>query len=279
MCRLMILMCILVGSLAQAEEVSRLGIFGLVESVTPLVVAGQQITLSDDQRVISPLGPNQSIGLGDTLAIAAQIVDGQLSATRILEIYPAVGPVTAVKGKTATVMGTAVHVPPDTEVKVGMWVALSGFWSGGTVITTNVRRAEAGGFGHLTGMIDEESLQLGGSDVHAAQWPDNGFGRDIWLLSGTPDETGLRVRLMAKGVFGGPVDLALWQGYASAPIASQTYVIHGTGITGTAHDAQMPKVGALVTRCAHEGRVLHVAPDGVQLAFDLLGCSRRILAD
>jgi hypothetical protein len=276
---LLILVCILLGSPIQAQGAPRLGIFGLVESVDPLVVAGQKITISDGQRVISPLGPNQSIALGDTLAIAAQIVDGHLNATRVLEIYPVVGPVSAVQGKTATVMGSAVHVPPNTSIKVGAWVALSGLWSGETVITTNTRRADAGGFGHLTGLIDEESLRLGGSDVHGAQWPDKGFGNDIWLLSGTPDDTGLNVQLMAKGVFGGTVDLALWQGYASGPVASQTYVIHGTGITGTAHDAQMPKAGALVTRCAQAGRVLQAAPDGMQLAFDLLGCARRIPVD
>jgi hypothetical protein len=264
---------------ACAEDMPRLGIYGLVDSVSPLVVAGKQINLPDGYRVISPLGPSKSIELGDTLAITAEALGGQLHATRILEIYPIVGPVSAVRETVATVMGSAVHIPPDTSIKVGEWIALSGLWSGDTVITTNIRRVEGGGFGHLAGVIDEANLQIGSSDVRDAQWPDDGFVRDIWLLSGTPDETGLSVRLMAQGVFGSPVDMVLWQGYASAPIASQTYAIHGTGVIGTAHDAEMPTAGTLIIRCSQAGRVLHAAPDGMQQSYDALECARRIQAD
>lgn len=84
---------------------------------------------------------------------------------------------------------------------------------------------------------------------------------------------------MSQGVFGGPVDVALWQGYASAPIASQTYMIHGTGIIGTARDAEMPAAGALVQRCVIGGRVLRAAPEGSELAFAALGCATRVPAE
>jgi hypothetical protein len=136
-----------------------------------------------------------------------------------------------------------------------------------------------GWFGHLTGVINDTELRLGGSDLGDAQVPSEGFGGSIWILSGNPKSTGLGVTLSAKGVFGGDVALALWQGHASSPIASQTYMIHGTGVTGTARDALMPEVGKLITRCAREGRIVHSAPDGVEVAYAALGCATHIRAD
>lgn len=106
--------------------------------------------------------------------------------------------------------------------------------------------------------------------------PADGYGNAVWVFSGTAQEDALQVRLTSRGVFGRAVDLALWQGYASEPIASQTYMIHGSGFVGTARDALMPAAGALVVRCVHEGRVVEAAPEKLEAAFAALGCSRHI---
>lgn len=275
MVRWVIFVLLMIALPARAQDVQRLGIFGVVDSIAPLVVAGHRIHRPDGVPVISPLGPDQDIQLGDTLAIAMHVLDGQLTALRILEIYPIVGPVAEENGSTAVVMGTAVHVPPDAAMKVGAWVAVSGMWSGEKVITTNLRRIDGGGFGQVAGVVVDDGLRIGGSTLRGGQRPSDGFGNDIWLLSGTPDAAGLNMRLMTKGVFGGAVDLALWQGHASGPVASQTYEIYGTGIIGTARDAQMPEAGARITRCAAGARVVDVAPEGAKAAFDLLGCANR----
>jgi len=267
------------GLPVQAQTTQRLGVFGLVEGLDPLVVAGQQVNVPADLHLISPLGPDQTIALGDTLAITAQLVDTKLTVTRMLQIFPVVGPVGIVDAKVALMMGSAVHIPPDHTLKSGAWFAISGLWSGETVITTKARGIGAGGFAHLTGVVSEDGLRLGGSDVLSAQAPKDGFGRAIWSVSGAPSDDGIRVSLLAKGVFGGPVDLTVWQGYASGPIASQTYMVHGTGVMGTALDAQMPEVGALITRCAQAKRVVNAAPDGMEAAFDILGCANRTQAD
>ncbi|MEH6647133.1 hypothetical protein, partial [Sulfitobacter sp.] len=180
----------------------------------------------------------------------------------------------------AKVMGTQVHLPPNINVKAGQAVAVSGFWSGAQVITTKLRRIEWQGFAQLVGAFDEaDLLQIGGTEVVGAQTPQDGFSGHIWMLSGAPKKGQLQVRLMAKGLFGGAVDLALWQGYASLPIASQTYMMHGTNIVGTARDAQMPPPGTLVTRCALGGRVVTEAPERLEAAFALLDCARHIPAD
>lgn len=275
----LLLICFLAGLPALAQDTVRLGVFGMVEDLSPLTVAGLRINLPNGTRVISPLGPDVSIAQGDTLAIALKVESGALVATRVLAVYPAVGPIAAVQGRTARLMGSSVHVPPDVALSAGQWVALSGFWSGETVITTNVRIVDGGGFGHLTGVIDRQDQLIGGSAVLGASQPVDGFGSDIWVLSGTPDTSGLRVQLMTKGVFGGAVDLVLWQGYASLPVASQTYMIHGTGIIGTARDAQMPTAGRLIARCAQAGRVVQTAPEGLAAAFDALGCARHTPAE
>ncbi len=278
---LLLLLCAMSACPVQAQEALRLGVFGVVQSLDPLVVAGREISVPEGVRVISPLGPGQAIEVGDTLAIVATPDGDQLLATRLLEFFPVVGPVTDVKDGTATVMGTAVHIPPYVSVKAGQWVALSGLWSGEQVITSKLRRVDPGGFGQLAGVLEADTgpEQIGGSAVIAARPPADGFGDEIWIFSGQPERTGLRVRLMSKGVFGGKVDLVLWQGYASLPVASQTYMIHGSGIIGTATDAQMPAAGSLVTRCAVQGRVVSAAPAGLEAAFEMLCCARRISAD
>lgn len=268
---------------AWAQDAPRLGIFGMVEGTDPLVVAGQTIVVPEKVPVISPLGPDAVFGVGDTVAVVATVAEDQLVAARILQVFTIVGPLANVVEGTATIMGTAVHIPPSTAVQSDQWVALSGLWSGDTVITSKLRRIDWNGFGQLTGVVEPPAQndhdRIGSSTITVAHGPEDGFGDDIWTLTGTPEQNGLRVRLISKGVFGGRVDLVLWQGYASLPVASQTYMIYGSGITGTATDALMPVAGSLVTRCAAQGRVLKSAPDGLEAAFELLGCATHIPAD
>ncbi len=274
---LIFIFALMTGSV-HADEPVRLGIFGTVDSIAPLVVAGRRIEAADSTPVISLLGLKQPIEVGDTLAIVVRTGDEVLVAERVLQIYPVVGAVSEVDDDTAKIMGSLVHIPPDQEIKVGQWFAVSGLWSGAKAITSNLHRFE-GGVAQLAGSIDPDSDRLGGSAILTTQRPLDGYEGDVWMLSGTPEGEGLRVRLMSKGVFGRNVDLAVWQGYASLPIASQTYLIHGTQIRGTARDAQMPAAGALIARCVHQGRVVDVAPEGLEAAFDALDCAKHTPAD
>jgi len=266
------------GACAQAQDAPKFGIFGTVETVTPLVVAGVQITVPDGLPVLSPLGQGV-VERGDTLALVAVLSEGGLVAARMLEIYPVVGQVDAREGDTAWIMGTSVHVPPDADMPTGARFAVSGLWSGEMVITSNLRTVDQSGFAHLTGIVMEEASfaegRVGGSVLRGIQRPDDGFGTSPWIFSGIAVEDGLQVQLMTSGVFGGPVDLALWQGYATGPVASQTYMIHGTEITGTARDAQMPLAGVLVTRCVKDGRVVVAPPAGLDAGFAALKCAKH----
>ena len=176
-------------------------------------------------------------------------------------------------------LGAGQVISPDASVRPNLWYAVSGLWSGETIVTTKLRKVDGAGFAHLTGMVDAESQQIGGSAISGAQPPQDGFGTDIWLLSGTPLLRGLRAQLLSKGVFGGDVDLALWEGYASLPVASQTYVIYGTGISGRAVDAQMPEAGEWIMRCMQNQQTLKAPPDGLYTAYMLLGCARHTRAD
>jgi len=252
----------------------RLGIFGQVQALTPLVVAGQTIVWPEGRAVLSPLGQT-SVALGDTLAIAASLDDGALIAQRVMMIYPLIGPVDRAADGSVAVMGSRVVVPDGATVTPGTWVAVSGLWNEGKVIATRLRPVEAGGFGHLAGQVEEAGNRIGGSMLSVGRRPEAGFDGGIWMLTGLPGSEGLDVQLLVRGVFGGPVDLALWQGYASGPVASQTYTIRGTGVVGAARDAQMPQAGALVTRCARGSRVVQAAPEGLDAAFEALGCARH----
>lgn len=262
-----------------AQDTPRIGIFGSVERISPLVIAGVEIVVPQDVPVLSPLGPEQGVLLGDTLAVVVTLEAEQVVAARILAVYPLIGPVADTPEQARRVMGTAFHLPPGTVLSSGEWVAFSGFWSGGTLITTNLRKVEPGGFGQLAGVVDRDSGRIGESEIRADAPPPDGFGADIWMLSGAPDPAGLRVQLMAKGMFGGAVDLVLWQGHATAPVASQTYMVYGTGITGTARDAQMPDAGDFITRCVRERQIVHAPPQGAEAAFAAFGCARHIPVD
>lgn len=270
-----ILIYILTSNTVYAESSLRLGIFGTVDAVSPLVVAGREVEANPSIPIINLLGPNMAIVKGDTLAIVAHLKDGKLIAERILEIYPVIGPVSDVSGETAQIMGSAIHIPSDINIKVGQWLAVSGLWSGAKAITSNVRRFE-GGIAQLAGVVEVEQNAVGGSVISTREAPSDGYGSAVWSFTGMPTATGLEVRLMSKGVFGREVDFALWQGYASGPIASQTYMIYGSGIVGAATDARMPIAGELLARCVHKGRVVEVAPKGLEAAFAALDCVRHI---
>ncbi len=278
--RFIIVVWLMLASVAHAQETLKLGIFGTVSSIDPLVVAGQRIERPDALRVISPLGPDQSIAIGDSFAIRAEIIAGKLVAERMLAIYPIVGPVRAVEGQLADIMGTKVHIPPSERMKKNLWYAVSGLWSGDTIITTNLRRLDGYGFAHLTGVfVEDETRQIGRTTVTGLSPLEDRSDSDIWLLGGTPIGKGLAVRMSSQGLFGRGVDLGLWEGYASAPVASQTYVIYGTGITGSESDAQMPQAGELVRRCAKDNRTVKAPPEGLHTAFIILGCARHARAD
>ncbi len=279
---LRLLMIFLIGAFTfpvQAQELSRLGVFGVVQTVSPLVVAGLEIELPQDVPVISPLGLGQTIDVGDTLAIHVTLDSKKLTAIRVLHIHPIIGPVSAVKDNTATIMGTHAYVPTGVKLSAGDWIALSGFWSGDKVITTKIRQVNRSGFGHITGVVSNKRDKLAGTALRNVTEPLEGFQDHVWMFSGAPEDNGLSVRLSAKGIFGGEIDFGLWQGHASLPIASQTYTIHGTGIIGSARDALMPEAGALITRCGYEGRFVSAAPNGMKAEFDALGCAGDILAD
>ncbi len=277
--RWLIFTFLLLAMPAIADETQQHGIFGVVEKLSPLVVAGQQIDVPEDLPTINLLGRGEAVALGDTLALRVEMNEGQFVARRILQIYPIVGPVSKVEGATAVIMGSAIHLPPDVTVKRGQWVAVSGFWSGQKVATTRLQNLKGGWLGHLTGAIDVAAMTLGGSGLRDAPIPKDGFGNAMWMLSGSPEQDGLTVRLISKGLFGGAVGMTLWQGHASLPIASQTYTIHGTGVVGTAPDAQMPEAGALITRCARDGRVVMRAPERQEMIFVAFGCASNIQAE
>ncbi|RKE96768.1 hypothetical protein [Sulfitobacter guttiformis] len=262
-----------------ADDLARLGIFGSVESVVPLVVAGREIDVPDELPLISLLGTGLAVAKGDTLAVVVAVTNGRLVAQRISEIFAVVGPIRSADVNGAVVMGSFVQVPNEMEVEAGQWIAVSGLWSDVKVITTNLRRVESGGYGQLTGVVDATSKTLGGTVVKAADPPKDGFGSDVWILSGAPEAESLHVRLLSRGVFGSPTDLTVWQGYVSEPVASQTYMIHGTSITGAERDAQMPQAGTLVVRCVRKGRIVSVAPTGLEREFAALDCARHTRLD
>jgi hypothetical protein len=204
MMRLLSLMLWMVSAgWADADDAVRVGIFGEVHSVTPLVVAGQKIILPEGLPVLSPLGQT-AIARGDVLAVVAQVAEGMLVAVRVLEIFPVVGPVSARAGESAVIMGSSIHVPPGAGITHDKWVAVSGLWNGDTVITTNWRTADRDGFAQLAGVMDETGQRIGGSILSGIQSPVEGSGAGLWLFSGLPAADGLEVRLMSKGVFGVP---------------------------------------------------------------------------
>lgn len=262
---------VLMAQGAAGETPLRIGIFGIVDQVVPLVVADNPITNDESLPVLSALGPDQRIAIGDTVAVRAVFEKGQLRAERILQVYAVAGPITARDGHEMTVLGTPAHVPSDVDPKVGQWVALSGLWSGDKVITTGVHASEAGGLAQVSGVFRVpdavDTFRIGRTAVAGVEPPQGDFDDAVWTLAGVPDGAGLRVHTMARGVFGGPVDLEIWEGYASGPVASETWMIHGTGIYGYDREADMPEPGTQLRVCSVQGKVLRTAPADAPLTL------------
>ncbi|QUJ75949.1 hypothetical protein KDD17_13580 [Sulfitobacter albidus] len=261
---------------ALADE-AVVGIFGAVDRLDPLTVAGVVVLRPEGVPVISALGPDQTLAPGDTLAIRARVTPQGVTALRLLEVYPIAGPISASADGEARVMGTPVHLPSNSDFKAGDWVAFSGFWSGTKVITTATRRIEGGGIAQLTGTLTLEDAaplpRIGESAASGVQIPEGDFDDHVWTLTGTPTDTGLRAFLTARGLFGGDVDLEVWEGYASGPVASETWRVFGTGVYGYDRERDMPQAGSAVRVCAAAGRVLRRAP-GEGAAWAALGCDQ-----
>lgn len=247
-----------------AEAPLRIGIFGIVDQVAPLVVAGTAIAKDADLPVLSALGPEQRMSVGDTVAVRATFENGLLRAERILEVYAVAGPITARDGNAANVLGTPVHVPIGSDPQIGEWVALSGLWSGEKVITTAMHPGEVGGLAQISGVfelqVDMAVERMGRTAVVGTELPQGDFDDAVWTLTGVPEGDALRVYTMARGLFGAPMDMELWEGYASGPVASETWMVHGTGIYGYDREADMPATGTQVRVCAAHGKVLRTPP-------------------
>lgn len=212
--------------------------------------------------LISARGPDHVPRVGDPLAIRARLMPRGVIAERLLAAYPIAGPIAACEGNQVRVMGTPVHLHANSALGVGDRGAFSGFWNGTKVIPTRTLRIEGGVLAHVSGALELEAgaPRIGESVARGVQLPQGDIDDDVWTLNGVADVDGLHVQLSARGVFGGPVDLALWEGYASGPVASDTWQLFGTRVHGYDREADMPQAGTRIRACARAGRVLRDPP-------------------
>lgn len=265
------------------QQALRVGVMGRVTALDPLQIAGLSVEIAQDMPVISPLGPRNgsTLRVGHTLALTLEEAGESWAVKRALHLYPLVGPVDKVEGGRLQVMGSAV-LPGSAEmfegIAQGNWVGISGLWQEGGVLASRAGTIPATGFAQLTGSYvapeeDTQNARIGGTEI-LGELEDEVQTGDLWVLSGSPQKGALRVGLKSSRVFAGTVDMVLAEGFASAPIASETFTLLGTGLIGHARESEMPQGDTPGLYCAVHGVILRKVPQDARLATLVakLGC-------
>ncbi|UWR22704.1 hypothetical protein [Sulfitobacter sp. S190] len=276
---LLFLICAMLPAALWADAPVRVGFLGPVTQVDPLMVNGQEILLAEDVPVVSFIGGDGALRVGDVLQIEAEFDGDRFSATRVVRQFLAVGPVQIAKDTGISVMGSGFRGPGADGVAEGQWIAVAGQW-----------RERHGVISRLIPLNDPAIAMTGGHP----NLPEDGVGpirigqTAITGLAAVPSKTGywtvigaagadsIRANVLSTGLFADDIAFALVAGFASGPIASETYEIIGTGIVGYAREAQMPQRDQPQLFCVAGGKVSRGAPadaGAVVLAlFDVWGC-------
>lgn len=261
----------------------RVGVIGTITALDPVQINGLTLEVGEDTPVLSPLGPRNGLTLrvGHTMAVTLEVAGDGWDIKRLLHVYPLIGPVSTITDGTLDVMGSIVVAgsPATFEgISAGNWVGISGLWRGEQLIASRAGAISATGFAQLSGSYvaaEEETgnPKIGGTEINGPL-PAETDTADMWVLSGTPSDTALKILLSSPRLFVGEVDMVLAQGFASAPIASETFMLLGTGLIGHAKDSDMPRQDSPIIRCAIGRVILQKPPEEIPLAelASRLGC-------
>ena len=215
------------------------GILGTVTGFGSILVNGLRVLHADDAQVGSVLGdePVSSLETGEVVLILATRTDTDLEAERIARYLPLVGEASMIDldRSSVRILGIDVMLSPETVIRdqagsrVGLGtitlrtrLAVSGFWTQGTVRATHLRMVAADFPDSVTGpvMRDEQGqVRIGG----------------VALGSDAPELSTVPAALSANGVFrDGRLYAARLRTGLASPLSAQTTTLSVEGfVEGT----------------------------------------------
>lgn len=244
-----------------SDSTLRVGLFGVVTGETELHLNGQKLPLDPKTPVINPLGliRGQDVKAGDVLALTIEVSSERWTVLRAMQIFAVIGPATKKTTDQMAILGNDVLPLAGEKLTKGRWAAVSGFWQDNRIVDAHVTQVSATGFAHISGPIAPPqsigNFEIGQTGLVRMKAKDPKEGQ-LWLVSGPALEAGIRADLMTQGLFSGRLDLVVMEGYASAPIASETYEVFGTGLIGYAKESDMPSPKTRAIFCGINGKVV-----------------------
>ena len=231
------------------------GIVGTITGLGSIRVNGQRIVFQSDLVAASELGdrPAGDLQPGETVAVEAVRDGGEWAARHIRQYLPVIGPVSRASDGSLTVLGSGIETGPDTELigfdggggtpGAGDWIAVNGLWRKDSVVATRIERidprSEAVVVGTYRPDSDGAGFMVGGTRVVGMEVRHADLG-DVLTVRGIEVQGNLRAGGVAQGLFVGPVEVLLMEGYLSQPDPSGIYTIYGSGIAASLGDRDMP---------------------------------------
>ena len=227
------------------------GIVGTVTELGSIIVNDQRVTFAPDTMAASVLGGQRAADLvpGDTVVVVAERLAQDWKAASIEQHFALVGPVN-ISGGALSVLGTTVDMSLATEdsrsraevLTDGDWVAVSGLWKGQTVVASRLVLAPDQSVAVLSGSYmpsaTPETFEIGTTRVSGLDLAHVELGQMV-TVTGRPQEGGIAAQTVRIGLFSGPMDRIIAQGYMSQPTQDGLYTILGSGAVSFTDQPQM----------------------------------------
>lgn len=211
------------------------GIVGTITELGSIIVNGVHVSFSANFQAETPFGTKLASALipGETVVVEAHETTGGIEATRIATYLPIIGPLRQDPDGTWRIMGTEV-VTSDATLSgaPGDWAAVNGLWQGGRLIASRVTFVPPQPHATIIGTYwggTTDGFTLGETIIEGAAITHARMG-DVITVQGQPDAGSLAAERVSIGLFSGPVDTLLIEGFLGAPDASGVYTVHGAGL-------------------------------------------------
>lgn len=261
------------------------GIVGTITHLGSIHVNGQHIRFDPGQAVEGTALPITADDLlpGHTVAVVVRPDGLDWQAVHLRQVLPLVGPVTAISGAEATVLGTAVDLSGiETRVQPGDWIAVSGLWQQGRV---NASRVDLLPPDHETARISGTYLgkdadgrdRIGDTALTGLETRHLSPG-DLVRAEGQPGADGLGVIRLETRLFELPVGVVQIEGYYSPPQPDGLYTVLGSGLVAFTDQPGMITEEERVVRCGGNGQLGSPSanaplPDEIANAATQLNCA------
>ncbi|MES0880649.1 DUF5666 domain-containing protein [Roseibium sp. SCP14] len=260
------------------------GIVGEITRLGSIFVNDQKIEITDAMQVTGsvPALTAGDLKPGHTVAVVAALEDDIWNAQHIRQVLPLVGTVEAVGDKLFTILGTEVEVEDQsTQVAVGDWVAVSGFWQEGRVRASRLEllpdwqgEAQVSGtfFRSPTGGPDRV-----GSTAISGIAPQHLSSGDLVRVYGNPVPGGIKAERLETGLFDAAVGIVQVEGYFSAPQPDGLYTVLGSGLVAYTDQPGMIDVSVRTLQCGANGKLGEfpasgLTPEEIETIWAKLDC-------